>query len=396
LIDIKDFVGSQCVAWIKRSHFLDDSWKQDLFYYTYGNPFNIRQKHFNKNLNPILHNIGGHAEKFIFNFSVEQENFRKIHIFDNPCITFDANRPHFLKRSFFTNEEWRDYGQQILNLTMDKILNLNNSVKTLNEFTEISGITVTPLKYNKIAGLARSSVSKYAKNDKIGKKTDTVQNFLMRIKKGSKRIRRVLEGKSPTLVTQNIYKFAELTNNFINADESRLLNSSWGYGYLQNSLRSFIFKLHNNILGINSRVSHFVRGHPRTCTFCDLVRNPDENDETIFHLFYDCPSVEPVITEFFSMIFNSARDRFVSRHEYFVCFALECEKKNKLLHLVNLLVKYFIWECKIRFSLPTFNSMKKFVCLELSRILTQNRQIRNLIAQSGLTINEENDFRIHF
>jgi len=395
LINLRLFLGSQCLAWLKRAFFLDAGWKRDIFYYTYGCIFNIRQKQFNSELNPILHNIAGHAEKFIYNFSTMQENYKKCHIFDNPCINFDVNSPHFLKRSFFTNDEWRLHWKGILNLRMDMILNDDGTVKQKNEFEDLTGILISDLKYNKLRGLARSSTLKYAKIKTIEKKTDTVQDFLMRIKKGSKRIRKVFEEKIPEVIPPNILKFAELTNTFINVDESRSLNSSWGPSYLQNSTRTFIFKLHNNTLGTNTRVSNFVRGHPRTCTFCDLRENPEENDETILHLFFECVHVEQVLVDYFTIFLNSDTPRFLSRNEFFVGFNGADTKKNRVLNLVCFLVKYYIWECRSRFSIPNLERLRNYVAGELIRIGRQSRYMRALFLESELFLGGLNmhDFR---
>jgi len=237
----------------------------------------------------ILANISHIAKKFeqfIFSFTIKNENFRKAYVFENPVLTFDVNRQHYLKKSFFTMEEWNLYGRSIKNLTMDQILGAGGIVKSKMDFETSTRIFLSDLKFNKIRGLALTATAKYEKNNREEKRVDTVQNFLMRIKKGSKRIRAVLRGTHECIVSANISKFAELTNTFINCEESRILNLAWSFGYLQNTTRTFIFKLHNNTLGINSRVAHFVRGHPNTCTFCDLTREPEENVETTLHLFF--------------------------------------------------------------------------------------------------------------
>jgi len=287
LIDLHDYIGSQTISWLKRAYKRDDLWKAELFAASYGSIFNLRKHNFNKKSQPILHNIASQAEKFVFSFTVHKENFMKSAVFENPCLTFDLNGHHYLKKSFFTLDEWALYHNKIKNLTLDQILNNEKTVKSLQEFSEITGMYISDIKFNKLRGIANCAVLKFSKNESYEKKTDTVQNFLMRIKKGSKTIRNILQGSHTCTVSQNIIKYAELTDTFINADHSRVLNSSWvSMGYLHNSVKTFIFKLHNNILGINSRVAHFVRNHPSTCTFCDITQAPEENSESIKHLFF--------------------------------------------------------------------------------------------------------------
>ena len=205
----------------------------------------------------------------------------------------------------------------------------------------------------------------------------------MRIKKGSKRFRVILSKKVTSIISPNISKYAELTGTIIGSEAAGILNSMWGLSYLHNNLRTFIFKLHNNTLGLNNRVAHFVRGHPNTCTFCDLTNEPEENIESIGHLFFECRHVENLISSYYGWIF-SQEQRFVTRTEYFVRFDMECERKNKTLLLLNVLVKNYIWNCKLRFCLPSIDQLKKFVAEEVSRIGGQCGSVREMFLQSQL------------
>jgi len=361
LIDLNEYLAAQTCAWVKRAYGLNDIWKKELLLHSYGTVFNIRSRSFDQKKNPILHNMAEKYEIFFLKFTATNENFRKAFVFDNPVLTFEVNRPHFLKSSFFTPDEWLLYEKEIKRLTMESILGANDTLKNKMEFEASTGILLSEIKYNKIRGIGRSALQSFRKNTAEGKKIDTVQNFLMRIKRGSKRVRKVLSGTHECIVSQNILKFAELTETFINSDQSRVLNSSWGFGYLHNSFRTFIFKLHSNTLGINSRVAHFVRNHPNTCTFCDISREPEENSETILHLFFECRHIESLITNFYTWFLNTDAQRFVSKSEFFVGFNHENFIVNKILHMVNLLVKKYIWDCKQRFTIPTIENLKSYI-----------------------------------
>jgi len=322
-MDLNDFLGAQVCSWVRKSFFLDDLWKKELFLNSNGSVFNLRSKNFDKKNHPILFHIAQNFERFVVKFSAVNENFMRAFIFDNPCITFDFNRPHFLQKSFFTEAEWREHYWTIQKLTMESLIKPDYSIREKNEFETLTGIRISDLKFNKLRGMALASLQKFKKNLRSEIKTDTVQNFMMRVKKGSKRIRMILKGNHNDGVSQNILKYGELTQTVIDYNGSKLLNSSWGFSYLHNNLRTFIFKLHNNILGLNSRVAHFVRGHPRTCTFCDITREPEENSERILHLFYDCRHVENLLTLFYGWILN-IENRIITRREFFVGFDMNC------------------------------------------------------------------------
>jgi len=369
---------------------MDDLWKKELLMYSYGSVFNLRQANFDKKLNPILYYVAGKFENFLFNFTTKKENFMSSFFFENPCCTFDINRQHYLKKSFFTEQEWAMYSKKIKKLSMNMLIKRTYVVVNKPEFEELSGIAVSDIKFNKLRGIALTAIRKYRKAEKKEQKTDTVQNFLMRIKKGSKRIRVVLETPPTSIVSQNMLKYGELTETIIDANQSSLLNSSWGFSYLHNSTRTFIFKLHNAQLGLNSRVAHFVRNHPSTCTFCDLRRVPEENTESTKHLFFECVVVEELISEFYTWVFNSNERRHLTRTEYFVGFNTGNMWSDQVLHVVNLLVKKYIWDSKLRFTIPKTEDLKKSVISELERIVTQNKSFREKMLRIDLeNINNE-------
>ena len=154
--------------------------------------------------------------------------------------------------------------------------------------------------------------------------------------------------------------------------------------FLNNSTRSFSFKLHNNILGLNSRVSHFVRGHPDSCTFCDIGQIAEHSRESTSHLFFDCNFSETVIQNFYGEIFSGMGRRFVRRSEFFGGFEFENESLNKVLDLLNLLVKKYIWDCKLRFQIPQTVVLKDFVINELRTITSLSGKTRDLLTRSSI------------
>jgi hypothetical protein len=84
-------------------------------------------------------------------------------------------------------------------------------------------------------------------------------------------------------------------------------------------MKTFLFKLHNNTLGYNNAVAHFVRNHSPHCTFCDLTGDADVNIETGSHLFFDCVHVSEVIDFIFDNVTQIQNFEF-SRREYFATF----------------------------------------------------------------------------
>jgi hypothetical protein len=46
------------------------------------------------------------------------------------------------------------------------------------------------------------------------------------------------------------------------------INALWTTYFFQSDLKTFLFKAHHNILGLNHRVHHFNQLREPTCTFC--------------------------------------------------------------------------------------------------------------------------------
>jgi len=362
---------------------LDELWKRELFNGACGKLFNVRKNKFEPANNPILYHIVSCFEKFIFGFTAKNENFKKAFIFENPSLTFDVANNNYLKREFFTNEEYSTHKAAILSLTVDNILNPDLSLKNHFEFQEVTGIVITDAKYNRLRGLVLTAIQNFSKTDFNRKRTDTVQNFCMRIKKGSKKYREVLTEKHPDVISANILRFAEISDQVINLENSIRLNGLWASNYLDNSTRTFMYKFHNNLLGTNTRVAHFVRNHQRTCTFCVLAREAEENDETILHLFFECRHIEQALNEFYNWLLR-VNNAEVRRSDFFQGFRRECANQNRVLDLVTTIVKKFIWDCKLRYNLPNSRGMKTDFLLSYKNYYCTSAMVRNFTDKSKL------------
>jgi hypothetical protein len=118
--------------------------------------------------------------------------------------------------------------------------------------------------------------------------------------------------------------------------------------------------MHNNTLPVNTVLSHFVQG--RNCTFCEISRNPDPEDETPYHLFYDCQTTERLRNNFYIWLLDD-NNFTVRRHEFFCCgFG---DRDWEIWMAVNNLFKLYIWECRARYCLPEIQNLKKFILFEL-------------------------------
>ena len=371
---------------------MDDYWKRELFYYSYGSVFNLRKKNYSSAQNPILRNIADCFETFIFCFTATNENFAKSFIFENPCLPFQPNRNNYLRQEFFTELEYENNKHLIRSLTMDQLLNPDFTLRSQQEFENTSHLIITPIKFEILRSMARNAVEKFQKVEQNYKRVDTVQNFCMRIKRGSKKYRKITTGTVPDIISTNIIRYAETIDQVINLESSKRLNRQWSGNFFDNSTRTFIFKLHNNLLGTNTRVAHFVRNHPRGCTFCTLSQDPHDMPETVSHLFFECTYVEGVLLLFYKWLLSDEGYE-LGRRDFFQGFEMNCPKKNLTLDYVGVIIKKYIWDCKLRFTIPNLQDMKSNFLDSYSTIYKISSKIRDTTNKSGIFTRHDN---IHF
>jgi hypothetical protein len=151
------------------------------------------------------------------------------------------------------------------------------------------------------------------------------------------------------------------------------------------SRQNFFFKLYNNTLGYNNAVAHFVQGHTPYCSFCDLTRSPDQNNETPLHLFLECRSVCDVLETVLKTV--TGTDNFVfSRREYFTTFERReaSYAYNQTLTLVTKIIIKYVWDCKTRFYLPNVESCLDNICDKIKLQFEINSSLSNITVKSGL------------
>jgi hypothetical protein len=151
------------------------------------------------------------------------------------------------------------------------------------------------------------------------------------------------------------------------------------------AMRTFIFKMHNNTLAINTIVSHFVRNVSRNCTFCDINMNPEEDDETILHLFYNCHVIEELRDNFYRKL-TGDNNFMVSRHEFFCEFRRGSRFYNDTMRVTILLLLKFIWDCKTRKTLPGLIKASLYVYDELMTMKIVSAKFGEILARSGIFV----------
>jgi hypothetical protein len=75
----------------------------------------------------------------------------------------------------------------------------------------------------------------------------------------------------------------------------------------------------------------------------------------------------------------------ISRKIFWVVYNMENNSKNLIMQIVAVLIKKYIWDCKVRFTLPDLEVGKEFVKYELDRIISQSGKIKKAYISSEFT-----------
>jgi hypothetical protein len=390
LFDIKSYLSGQKCNWVKRAKNLDDNWKLRLYSKSLGDIFNLRSEFFDKNTEPILFSIAESYEELIFAHTNSKENCRVSYLYKNRSVFFLDPRFRMFDDEFFGEELMTRHPYRIRNLKINDFVNANGTRIAFADFQGATGILCTENKFMVISDACLALIDRNRKDNLFDKTVCDIRTFMCRVRQGSKHIRKVLGPAPSGTVPHNLIKFAECAEIVIDSSAAVVINGLWGKSYLDNSTRTFLFKLHNNTLGINARLSHFVRNHSRICTFCALTRNPVDEDENILHLFFQCRHTEPVVLGLLSwFVDNDDEYNRITRQNFFGTFRTISTPKNVLMQLVCALIKKYIWDCKLRFCLPDLGCGKDFLKEELDRIVCQSTKIRKAYDSSGYNMYRE-------
>ena len=136
-------------------------------------------------------------------------------------------------------------------------------------------------------------------------------------------------------------------------------------------MKVFLLKYYSNILGTGNRVFHFNPGADVMCIFCLKNNNLPAPIETIQHIFYHCPTIQPIISRFISNYFRVE----LNDNQYFTGCISDQENYNKLAALLFDLVRYTIWQFRLLKKNICYYSFEIEINENLSYITTANRKI---------------------
>ena len=207
------------------------------------------------------------------------------------------------------------------------------------------GLNLSTIQYS---GLNQGWQSAYKKFGNNPPASASILEFMGSFKKGSKKFREILMYNSKPVKLnqlQQVKTFKKITGT-AEISEARLqgMHSMWNGHFLDSKTKDFLFKYYNNMLGTNQRVNKFNPEIDPSCTFCNLKNLLPAPLETFEHIFYNCPAVQKIISEFFSKYLNIP---LVSSSIFFSGIITEYECKNAAFQLCMDTLRYTIWLYKL-------------------------------------------------
>ena len=380
LFNLRDFLDAQRCAWVKRAQSLDDNWKRYLYSRCYGTVLNVRAEKIDSECYPILHGIVVSYERFFMRHTQWNENFKLAFVFENPALTLNLRTPDLADEYFF-GELMENNAAAIRNLKVSDIF--DNGYSSIENFTQNTGIPICQRKLTGLRGLYDTASIKYSKDPEAPIDNTPIHTFVNRFTRGSKTFRKVFREKKPETVSGNMVRFAYNTETIIGLNLSEILNESWNISYLDNSTRTFIFKLHNNALSYNHVITHFVDNIEPYCNFCLLTRHFAPERDTALHVFYTCPVTEAFNEHFFSWVMGT--QTIPRRSEIFGVFQSENEDNNKILFLATKFLQKYLWDCKLRNTLPRIEDLREIVTEDFRIMKKANNKFRETL--EACTIN---------
>jgi hypothetical protein len=387
LFRIDEFLASQQCTWIlKADRSIRDNWRCDLFNITKGNCLNLSPSLVNYTSHPILYGLAVAFEKLRVCHDSNNENFLKATFMNHPMFFREAGNKLPLSFEYLECEKDILTCYHLGKLTMEHLYG-HNGLITRAELRLLWGVDLSLTGYANLGKslnhfVNRLSINRLNDGTTVGLRED------LSIKNPGKKIRKKMlkRRKKPfNLETQQTCKsFFKITGmQYIGNDTFSKIVAMWNISGFTNREKTFIFKFYNNILGLNTRTSHFAANPNRGCFFCSKMTPPVTTDETFLHLFLICPTTKKWHDQFMSTYLPNLLLNDGNLEKNFWFLGLAGENFNLFLCSAVLTFQFCIWEQKLKKTVPSFHGLK----MNFISLFRDTVKFNGDITKSGLLLN---------
>jgi len=391
--NLKNFLTAQACSWFVRCFkFPIDNWRCDLVRAAPNRAITqIRSLDINSDTNPLIHYITTCFEHFYAKFSEVDGNYKSAYIFGNPAFTRDATTNLLLDKQFFGHEFYNANKNAIRSMRLCDFFRGGRMIDL--EVLRESGLILTPAIWIRLQAAARLATGRLKKDDDSDNISQTIEEFLTKSKKGSKKIRKILEIVPVAFADPNNLQIVRSFNELIDLAQqdqklTKLCLSSWNRPALQNNMREFLFKQRNNQLSLNNRLNAFdINVDPR-CNFCRILNNNTRTRDSFSHLFFNCP-VTRVLLQQFANIFEPNLDIGSENFKklYWYGGAEGVEGSGQYTLFIMDCFRFIIWNFKLRRKIPNWPLFERELFFLIETTVARNIGLRNSVLNTNLIAN---------
>jgi hypothetical protein len=391
LFDVEKFLVSQQAGWVlKAMKSTRDNWRHKLRSLCNGNVLCAGPGIIKESANPILYGISSSFQKVRLSHDSLNSNFVNAFVLNNPIFFRGPGNKLPLTLSFL---ELPETGiSPLANLRARDFFNVNG-IKTRQELAFDCNLNLSLNGYADLVRCLNHYVRRLKPNTRNNGSNVSLVESVCSLKKPGKKMRMLLvkkrrkdfeHGKQKTTET-----FIEITGTeFPGEKHFGILSGLWNSQGIPNRARVFMFKYFNNILGINTRLSHFVPNMVRGCTFCSINGTDPIPDETFLHVFMDCSTVRSWHNRFIEDYLPAGylRDEQERKNFFFLGKVHEPDNDSYFIIMTVLILQFVVWEQKLRKKIPNYHAIKTDFLEHMRRLLIGSSRARKEVVKSNFIL----------
>jgi hypothetical protein len=388
MIDVQSYVVSLQAAWFKKINGnICDNWRLDISTAANGNIFAIDPAELRKTGSVVATGIAESFSKVRYEFIKSDNNLLDSFLVNNSL----------LKRFETNGSVLAIIKNNVPRIDMERIFKLkiadfwSGGLKTLDEICMDTGINFSLVTYMRLSGIISAGCGRFGPVRIPDPPQKNIINLFSGTRKGSRAIRNALDKSKHDVEITKLSRLRQV-NTFFNLigvpvpvpDMLKKIYGSWGWYFLPNKTRDFAFKFFNNMLGLNTRLAHFVEQR-RACDLCGGRRGggpvpvpvAQQPEETFLHLFFTCT----VTNNFRNQFLNVLMDTLVILNDadkklFWFCGLIPDRKKDFLgLHTLTIFINEYIWACKLKKTSLSLHSLMLDLDTAMRTAMMANRKM---------------------
>ena len=318
-------------------------------------------------------------------------NYKEAFVFKNSAFTRNIDDDGLLDAGFFGHDFYRLHTNCIRKLKFNDFFR-NGRICTRDDLANL-GLPVSVTLWMRLRAAGALAWIRLRKTDNSDMKITSIESFVTGYKRGSKRIRKILEDdkekeqKLPDLTI--VRTFYTLTGSEPQ-DNQTLKNclAAWRPAFLQNNMREFIFKFRNNQLALNNRVNAYDNTVDPRCSFCKIIDYQSTTRENFKHLFLTCP-VTRVLMEHFILRLEPVPnlDTVIFEDMYWFGRIVNERSAEPLLLFIMDCFRFTIWNFKVRRKVPNWPLFERELLFLISSTANRNTSLKYKLSACNLIAN---------